>query len=128
VWGCDAIAGLTAATRQPIGVIRDTPVTWARFRAVIDEALSVGRAEGVPLAEDLADRQVAAAAGLDPGLFSSLHDDLVDGRPMELDALLGELVRRAERAGVVVPTTTVLYAILLPQANTSRPERTAGAR
>ena len=112
-----AQAGLTAATRQPIGVIRDAPATWARFRAVIDEALGVGRAEGVPLAEDLVDRQMAAAAGLDPGLFSSLHDDLVGGRPMELDALLGELVRRAERAGVVVPTTTVLYAILLPQAN-----------
>ena len=118
-----AQAGLTAAARQPIGIIRDTPATWAVFRSVIEEALSVGRAEGVPLAEDLVDRHLAAAAGLNPGLFSSLHDDLVSGRPMELDALLGELVRRAERASVVVPTTSVLYAILLPQANTSRRER-----
>jgi len=53
---------------------------------VIDEALSVGRAEGVPLAEDLVDRQVAAAAGLDPGLLVSLRDDLVGGRPMETSA------------------------------------------
>jgi len=84
---------------------------------VIDEALSVGRAEGVPLAEDLVDHQLAAAASLDRGLFSSLHDDLVGGRRMELDALLGELVRRAERARVAVPTSAVLYALLLPQAN-----------
>ena len=53
---------------------------------MIDEALSGGRAEGVPLAEDLVDRQVAAAAGLDPGLLVSLRDDLVGGRPMATSA------------------------------------------
>lgn len=112
-----AQAGLTAATRQPIGIIRETPATWTQFRAVIDEAISVGRAEGVSLADNLVDRQMAAAASLDPALFSSLHDDLVGGRRLELDALLGELLRRAERVGVVVPTAAVLYAILLPQTN-----------
>jgi 2-dehydropantoate 2-reductase len=112
-----ALAGLTAATRQSIGIVRETPATWALFRAVIEEAVRVGRAEGVPLADDLGDRQLVAAAALDPTLSSSLHDDLIDGRRMELDALLGELVRRGDRAGVAVPTTKVLYGILLPQAN-----------
>jgi len=71
----------------------------------------------VPLADDLVDLQLAAAEALDPALFSSLHDDLVAGRRMELDALLGELLRRAARAKVAIPTTAVVYAILLPQAN-----------
>jgi 2-dehydropantoate 2-reductase len=86
-----AQAGVTAATRQPIGVIRGTPPTWAMFRA--------------------------AAAALDPALRSSLHDDLVAGRRLELEALLGELVRRAARVGLAAPTSAFLYAILLPQAN-----------
>ena len=61
--------------------------------------------------------QLAAAAALDPALRSSLHDDLVAGRRLELEALLGELVRRAARVGLDAPTSAFLYAILLPQAN-----------
>lgn len=48
--------------------------------------------------------------------YSSLYDDLVGGRRMELDALLGELARRAQRAGVAAPASGAIYAILLPQA------------
>jgi 2-dehydropantoate 2-reductase len=112
-----AQAGVTAATRQPIGVIRGTPPTWAMFRAVIEEVVGVGRAEGVPLADGIVETQLAAAAALDPALRSSLHDDLVAGRRLELEALLGELVRRAARVGLDAPTSAFLYAILLPQAN-----------
>ncbi len=53
---------------------------------------------------------------LEPALFSSLYNDLIAGRRMELEALLGELVRRAGRAGVATPASSALYAILLPQA------------
>lgn len=110
-----AVAGLTAATRQPIGVIRETPETWALFRAVLAEAVAVGQAEGVALPDELVDRQLAIAMNLEPGLYSSLYNDLVAGRRLELEALLGELVRRAERAGVAAPVSAALYAVLLPQ-------------
>jgi 2-dehydropantoate 2-reductase len=112
-----AQAGLTAATRQPIGAVRETPPTWELFRQVLAEAVSAGRAEHVPLPEDLVDHQLALATNLQPTLYSSLHDDLISGRRMELEALLGELVRRAERAGVPAPASSALYAVLLPQAN-----------
>src|SRR4029453_15329468 len=42
------------------------------------------------------------AQSLEPGGFSSLHNDLVAGRPMELDALHGFVVRRAAERGVPV--------------------------
>ena len=111
-----AQAGVTAATRQPIGVIRETPESWRLFRAVLAEAVAVGQAEGVSLPDDLVERQLANAQTLGPGLYSSLYNDLVAGRRMELEALLGELVRRGTRAGVSTPASSVLYAVLLPQA------------
>lgn len=122
-----AQAGLTAATRRPIGVLRETPPTWSLFRQVLEEAVSVGRAAGVPLPDDLVERQLTLAKGLQPNLYSSLYDDLVAGRRMELEALLGELSRRAERSGVAAPASSALYAVLLPQATASnRPGQTIG--
>ena len=75
----------------------------------------MAQAEGVVLPDDLVERQLAMAATLAPGLYSSLHDDLIGGRRVELEALLGELVRRADRAGVAAPASSMLYAVLVPQ-------------
>lgn len=110
-----AQAGLTAATRSPIGVIRDTAATWQLFGQVLGEAAATGRGEGVGLAPDFVERGLALAAGLAPSLYSSLYDDLVAGRRVELDALLGELIRRAGTAGVPVPVASALYGIILAQ-------------
>ncbi len=110
-----AQSGLTAATRQPIGVVRETPASWNLFRQVVEEGVDVARAEGVALPDDVVERTLSNIAGLPPNLYSSLYDDLMAGRRMEVEALQGELSRRAEWAGVPAPATSALYAVLLPQ-------------
>jgi 2-dehydropantoate 2-reductase len=61
---------------------------------------------------------------VEPGSFSSLHDDLVAGRRMELEALHGLVVRRAAQHGVPVPMSEAIYAILKPWAlRNQRPGR-----
>jgi 2-dehydropantoate 2-reductase len=62
------------------------------------------------------------AQSVEPGSFSSLHDDLVAGRRMELEALHGLVVRRAAGHGVPVSMSEAIYAILKPWA--VRNERT----
>jgi 2-dehydropantoate 2-reductase len=59
-----------------------------------------------------------------PGSFSSLHDDLVAGRRMELDALHGFVVRRAARHHLAVPMSEAVYAILQPWAIRNQPVST----
>jgi 2-dehydropantoate 2-reductase len=109
-----AQAGLTAVTRLPIGDLRAVPEAWRVFSSIVEEAWRVGRAEGVGLPDDLVASQVAFAAGLPSDGRSSLHDDLVAGRRMELDALLGELVRRGDLAGEPVPVSRTLLGLLRP--------------
>ena len=115
-----AQGGMSALARVPAGVLRAHAPTWAMYRALVDEVAAVGRAEGVALAPDAVDTVMAAAASLPPTAYSSLHHDLVNGKPLELEALHGHLVRLGRRHGVPTPMATAVYAALLPhQAGSS---------
>jgi 2-dehydropantoate 2-reductase len=111
-----AQAGMTAAVRLPIGDIRTADAAWAAFRRLVAEVCAVAEADGSPVPRSAQERAVALAEGLEPGGFSSLHDDLVAGRRMELEALHGFVVRRAAKHGLAVPTSETVHAILQPWA------------
>ena len=111
-----AQAGMTALARVPAGVLRAHAPTWAMYRALVEEVAAVGRAEGVALAPDSVDSVMKAAEALPPTAYSSLHHDLVNGKPLELEALHGHLVRLGRRHGVPTPMAAAVYAALLPHA------------
>jgi 2-dehydropantoate 2-reductase len=111
-----AQAGLTATTRLPIGELRDVPEAMEMFRRIVEEVRAVAAAEGVDIGADAVERHVAFAGSLEPGSYSSLHDDLVRGARMELDALHGSVVRRAAANGIPVPMCAAVEAILRPWA------------
>ncbi len=111
-----AHAGMTAAVRLPIGDIRNSKAAWRMFEAVVEEACRVGRAEGMILPDDLVARHLAFAQGLVPQGYSSLYHDLTAGRRMELAALHGELLKRAEKHHLATPASTAIFGILEPWA------------
>jgi len=111
-----AQAGLTAAARLPIGDIRSADAAWAAFGRMVAEVCAVAAADGYPVPPAAQERALALAQAAEPGSFSSLHDDLVAGRRMELEALHGFVVRRAAQHGVAVPTSEAVYAVLQPWA------------
>ena len=111
-----AQAGLTAAVRLPIGEIRTADVAWAAFKRLVAEVCAVAEADGSPVPQAAQDSALALAQAIEPGSFSSLHDDLVAGRPMELEALHGFVVRRAAQHALAVPMSEAVYAILRPWA------------
>jgi 2-dehydropantoate 2-reductase len=111
-----AQAGMTAAVRLPIAEIRTTPAAWAAFSRLVAEVCAVAEADGNPVPQTAQERALALAQAAEPGSFSSLHDDLVAGRRMELEALHGFVVRRAAQHGLTVPTSEAVYAILKPWA------------
>lgn len=111
-----AQAGMTAAVRLPIGDIRSTAAGWSAFQAIVEEVAAVAAADGHPLPAAAVQRALDLGRSGEPGSFSSLHDDLVAGRRMELEALHGVVVRRAAEHGVPVPMTQAVYAVLQPWA------------
>jgi 2-dehydropantoate 2-reductase len=111
-----ALAGMTATVRLPIGEIRTIEPSWAAFRQLVDEVCEVAAAERHPIPPTARERALATAQALEPGGRSSLHDDLVAGRRMELETLHGFVVRRAREHGLAVPMHEAVYAILKPWA------------
>ncbi len=111
-----AQAGLTAAVRLPIGEIRAAPAAWSAFGRLVDEVCAVAEADGNPVPQAARERALTLAQAAEPGSFSSLHDDLVAGRRMELEALHGFVVRRAAQHHLAVPASETVYATLQPWA------------
>jgi 2-dehydropantoate 2-reductase len=114
-----AMSGVTALTRQPIGVIRADADLRALFERAVREAVAVGRADGVTLADDFVDRQLAFIDSLAPAATASMARDLAAGHRLELPWLSGAVVRLGRQHGVPTPIHDTIYAALKPYANGS---------
>jgi 2-dehydropantoate 2-reductase len=112
-----SLAGFTGASRLPIGPLWSDPAIRARFLDGCREIERLARAEGIPVARDVVDKIAAYVDGIPGTMRSSLLIDLSQGKRIEVDELLGAVVRRAARAGVEVPILSTLYAVLKPWAN-----------
>jgi 2-dehydropantoate 2-reductase len=112
-----SLAGFTGGARLPIGPVWGDPFVRAQFLEGCREVERLARAEGVPVAADIIDRITAYVDGIPGAMRSSLLIDLSQGKPIEVEALQGSVVRRARQAGVPVPIMSTLYALLKPWAH-----------
>lgn len=94
------LALLTTAAQATAGEVREA--RREDLRAIVAEVAAVARAEGAPADED---QVVAFFDGVPAGMRSSMQRDADAGRPIELDAIGGAVVRAATRHGIAVPVT-----------------------
>jgi 2-dehydropantoate 2-reductase len=102
---------VSALTRQPYGIIAAQPGALETMRAVLAECSAVAKAEGIALPDDLW-QQVEAITRQMAGQFSSTAQDMMRGKPTEIDYLNGEIHRRAARHGIATPVNTALWALV----------------
>ncbi|MEU6082823.1 2-dehydropantoate 2-reductase [Streptomyces sp. NPDC047108] len=97
------------ATRYgtPVGGLRTD--RRAELRAVLDEITGVARVGGSAVE---AEQVLAAFDRMPAGTKPSMLRDAEAGRPLELEAIGGALLRAAERYGVEVPLTSRIVAEL----------------
>jgi 2-dehydropantoate 2-reductase len=110
-----ALAGVTAATRKPIGPLLEDPDTRALFHDIMAEIVTVGRAKGVPLPENFADERMGFAdKTLPKDMKASMAHDLERGNRIELDWLNGKVVAFGRELGIPTPANATIYAVLKP--------------
>jgi len=109
-----ANASITAATRQPIGKLRDDPDIRAIFISAFQETIDVGRASHVALPEDALKRTIDFIGHAPPAMKASMALDLERGNRLELPWLGGKVVELGRKLGVPTPTHGMMYALLKP--------------
>jgi 2-dehydropantoate 2-reductase len=101
------IALVTTWAAAPFGEARAGH--WDEAEAVAQEIVAAATADGVELDEASV---VALLAKVPDGMRSSMQKDAAAGRPIELDAIGGTILRAADRAGTDAPVTARLVADL----------------
>ncbi len=92
-------------------VVLADPVLLRAASNLMDEVIAAARADGVELDQSAAEQSMARTRTMGP-YKSSMQVDYELGRPVEVEAILGEPVRRARRAGIAVPAMELLYGLV----------------
>lgn len=82
------------------------------MRSIVRECIAVGRAEGATLADTVPDEIVAGARRAPPDAENSMVADRRAGRPMEVDARNGVIVRLGRKHGIAAPMNALMVALL----------------
>jgi len=101
---------LGALAQAPLGELRTR--LRPTLEALMREVESTARANGVPLSDDVVERTLEFADRMPATATSSMHRDLLAGRPHELDSQVGAICRMAARQGVDVRLHDLLLGVL----------------
>jgi len=113
-------AGISTLTGFALGVLRDQPETRALIDASMDEGIAVGRALGHSIPDNQKDTMWVFYDGLPSDVTASMMRDIRAGKPSELHAWNGAIVRYGEQTGVPTPVHRTVYHMLVPAERISR--------
>jgi len=118
---------LTASWQKLLGNLANNPITALTTgrmavyavpdvrelaRAILEEGVAVGRAEGADLGPASIQAVFDMVDGLSPDNGTSMLYDRLAGRPLEHEHLTGAVVTAADRHGIPVPVNRTVLALL----------------
>jgi len=115
-----AWSGMGAVTRAPVGVFRSQPGTRQMLEQTISEIYNIARARNIALPKDIIGKTMEFLDSMPPDGTASMQRDIMNGRPSELEAQNGALVRMGLEAGVGTPLNAFIYYSLLPMEMRAR--------
>jgi 2-dehydropantoate 2-reductase len=107
-------SGIGAVTRAPVGIWRSLPETRAMVSQCLHEINAVAQAHAIGLPENAVTSTWELYEALPASGTASLQRDIVAGRPSELEAQIGAVIRLGHQVEVPTPTHMCIYSSLLP--------------
>jgi len=102
---------LSALLLQPAGVVRGEALGEVALQ-LIRECAAVARAEGAHLEENVADLVLVAQRAAPIDSINSMLADRLAGRPVEIDARNGVIVRLGQKHGIATPANSMAVALM----------------
>ncbi len=107
----NAVAGLMALTHRRAGMFARPDIAKLSL-AYLQECLSVARAEGAKLGDEVPQEILAKFQAASPDLSTSILTDREAGRPLEWDIRNGVISRRAQAHGLSTPISDIIVPLL----------------
>ena len=98
-----ALSAMTALTGHPVGRLREDPDTRELLEQIMNEALRVAQASGVPIRDAVVAERLQFIDGLPAQIRASMAFDRAAGRQLELPWLSGAVVRKGAELGLPTP-------------------------
>jgi 2-dehydropantoate 2-reductase len=86
-----------------VGRLREDPDTRELLEQIMNEALRVAQASGVPIRDCVVAERLQFIDGLPPQIQASMAIDRAAGRQLELPWLSGTVVRKGAELGIPTP-------------------------
>lgn len=122
VWNA-AFNPISVLAQSTTREILDHPPTAQLAQRLMEEVCQVAAAAGYPLPEETIQKNLDATHRMKPYKTSMLLD-YQSGRPMEVEAILGNAIQTAKRHQIPVPALEMLYAPLSLLARRMTPSPT----
>lgn len=103
-----AVSTLTMRSTGPVW----SPEIEAMVRGLVEECAAVARAEGAVIDPAVIETVVEGARTAPEGAGHSMYVDRLMGRPMEIDARNGVIVRLGRKHGIATPMNSLFVALL----------------
>ena len=107
-----SLGAITCLMRGTIGEVEAVPGGADLALGMLAECTAVASASGYPPSDEFLTRTTGALTGHGSGLASSMYRDLQQGRSVEVDQILGDLLDRARAHGVPAPLLTAAFVQL----------------
>ena len=108
-------SGMGAVTRAPLGTLLANNETREMMQSCMQEIYAVAKARNINLPGNIVETTMATLEGFPKHSTASMQRDIIDGKPSELDAQCGSVVRLAHESDVAVPVNEFLLTSLRPQ-------------
>lgn len=107
----NASGAVSVVLLKPAGISHHDGVAEL-MRDIVRECVAVGRAEGARLDDSMPDLIVQGARQAPRDTTNSMVADRLAGRPMEIDARNGVIVRLGRKHGIPTPMNALMVALL----------------